>query len=62
MSALPFKYREKRNAYFKEYMRKRRAQEKRNKSVNGVALPTGGCREQKARGKDSVKFFEIVAA
>jgi hypothetical protein len=59
MSALPFKYREKRNAYFKEYMRKWRA-EKRNQNLEPDSFETQ--KEGKENKSYKPKEYEILAA
>jgi hypothetical protein len=59
-SAMPFKYRDKRNAYFKDYMRKRRAEEKRNQEVEESSANVDHSIEQTSH--ENKISLEIVAA
>ena len=66
MREMPFKYREKRNAYFKEYMRRWRA-EKRNQAVEEeiLGVPTDSEFEQRKehlKNSEEVRRYEILAA
>jgi hypothetical protein len=59
--AMPFKYRDKRNAYFKDYMRKRRAEEKRNQEAQESSNKTDRSSEQ-VSVRENKSSLEIVAA
>jgi hypothetical protein len=58
--AMPFKYRDKRNAYFKDYMRKRRAEEKRNQEVEESSTDVDHTIEQTSH--ECKISLEIIAA
>ena len=63
---MPFKYREKRNAYFKEYMRKWRA-EKRNQQameeeISGVPSDSEFEPRKEHLKSSEVRHYEILAA
>jgi hypothetical protein len=60
MSALPFKYREKRNKYFKEYMRKWRA-EKRNQNLESASVHKSQAEDNQTKSEQT-KLCEILAA
>jgi hypothetical protein len=57
---MPFKYRDKRNAYFKDYMRKRRAEEKRNQEVEESSTKVDHSIEHTSH--ENKISLEIVAA
>jgi hypothetical protein len=59
--AMPFKYRDKRNAYFKDYMRKRRAEEKKNQAVEESSANANHSIDQPSTHEDKISL-EIVAA
>jgi hypothetical protein len=61
MSALPFKYREKRNKYFKEYMRKWRA-EKRNQNLETASVRRSQAEDKNQAELERPKLYEILAA
>ena len=58
---MPFKYRDKRNAYFRDYMRKRRAEEKRNKEEEDNPPKINDGSEQ-TPALEKKMTLEIVAA
>jgi hypothetical protein len=58
--AMPFKYRDKRNAYFRDYMRKRRAEEKRNQEVEESSTDVDHTIEQTLH--ECKISLEIIAA
>ena len=57
---MPFKYRDKRNAYFRDYMRKRRAEEKRNKEEENPPKINHGSEQTPTLEKKI--SLEIIAA
>jgi hypothetical protein len=62
---MPFKYRDKRNKYFKEYMRKWRAEKRReNLETESIPSSSGSETRQEEGQKNSAesKFYEILAA
>jgi hypothetical protein len=58
---MPFKYRERRNAYFKEYMRKRRAREKERTNQQNKGQPLERFVDLRNAEKNP-RIIEIVAA
>ncbi len=59
--AMPFKYRDKRNAYFKDYMRRRRAEEKKNQAVKESSANANRSIDHPSKHEDKISL-EIVAA
>ena len=58
---MPFKYREKRNAYFRDYMRKRRAEEKKSNEIE-VNPTQPRQNSDKIAAPEDKTILEIVAA
>ena len=59
--AMPFKYRDKRNAYFRDYMRKRRAEERRNQEIEESSANANDSIDRPSAQENKISL-EIVAA